>query len=238
MWKQKQLHSLSHNNTVFSVAICGSNRLVIECGAAIYVHELATGALVSDFKACELVHVADEQPLLIFYSQKPVATFSMWDLESTLVFFEVKHWKSLIRTAAEMELVKEWKKVNKPHVEVSAKNGDVFATGSEDGEIQVYDLSTGKCANTFTAHISFVGLQIVNHGVAISGAKDGKVFIWDLMTGQRLRTLCHSGGLFSFKFDMELLICGYDGEVRAWDFRSPFDKTELLASKEGGTLLW
>jgi len=65
-----------------------------------------------------------------------------------------------------MELIKEWKKVNKPHVEVCAKSGDTLAVGSEDGEIQVYDLSTGSCINAFTAHISFVGLQIVENGMA------------------------------------------------------------------------
>jgi len=82
MWKQKQIHTLPHENTVFSVSVCGTNKLVIECGAAIYVYDLNTFKLLTEFKHCELVYVGDDQPVLIYYSQKPVATFSMWDLDS------------------------------------------------------------------------------------------------------------------------------------------------------------
>jgi WD40 repeat protein len=116
--------------------------------------------------------------------------------------------------------VREWKKVTKSHIEVSTRQGDIFVTGSEDGEIHIYDLKTGKCQNQFTAHISFVGLHMVGD-VLVSGAKDGKLFFWDIHTGARLRTLCHLRGLFAFKVVGNKIFCGYDDEVRIWTFEKP-----------------
>jgi WD40 repeat protein len=81
MWRQRAAHTLTLNNSVFSLHIVG-RLLVTECGAAIYIYELATGKMVEELKEKEFVLFSEESRSLVYYQQKP-QQFTLYDLDSS-----------------------------------------------------------------------------------------------------------------------------------------------------------
>ena len=228
-------------------------KLVVESRGCAFVYSTADGKMLCELSACELVHVdkgtvslywsipcslrqtlnlsllfrVQTNKTLIYYSQKTnnTPTFFMFDLKS-------------------LEVVSSWPKMTRQHVESAHISGRLFATGSEDGSIHVYDMSSGALVNAFHAHSSFVSVLLVGRAI-LSGDKCGNACVFgpllepryismrdlnfpvfnfvDIQSGARLRTLTCSSPLLFVSYNAQKLICGYDEEIREWDFTTHGD---------------
>jgi len=70
-------------------------------------------------------------------------------------------------------------------------DGKIAVSGSEDGTLKLWDLSTGKALNTLEGHRDTVNsVAISSDGkIAVSGSEDDTLKLWDLSTGEALNTL-------------------------------------------------
>lgn len=80
-------------------------------------------------------------------------------------------------------------------------NGQIMATGGEDGKIKVWNTTTGFCFVTFSEHSAPVtGLTFIGgkggHGLALlSSSLDGSVRAFDLVRYRNFRTFTAPGGM-------------------------------------------
>lgn len=96
-----------------------------------------------------------------------------------------------------------------------------FASGSEDGEIMLWDRDTETATRTLRGHTHSITDMIEHDDMMITGSSDKTARIWDLRTGGCLRVLeGHSQPVSFLKFnpDYSLLrtACGQDGELCIW----------------------
>ena len=70
-------------------------------------------------------------------------------------------------------------------------DGKSLMSGSGDGSLRLWDLSTSKCVRTFTGHQkAIVALGYLNDGAQlISGSMDKSIKIWDRATGKCIQSL-------------------------------------------------
>ncbi|WP_377480462.1 MAG: hypothetical protein P2A85_12545 [Microcoleus anatoxicus] len=81
---------------------------------------------------------------------------------------------------------------------VISPNGQILASGSADGTIKLWDLTTWQEIRTLTSHnSSILSLAIDADGkILASGSADGTIKLWDVTTGQEIRTLDAECGFF------------------------------------------
>ena len=111
-------------------------------------------------------------------------------------------------------------------------DGHLAISGSADGTVRVWDLSSGELLHTLEGHTSVESVSVTPDGHrAISGSDDRTVRVWDLSSGKLLHTLEGlGGGSVSITPDGRLAISGSgDGSVRLWDLSSG----ELLRTLKG-----
>ncbi len=105
-------------------------------------------------------------------------------------------------------------------------NGQTLATGSFDGNIQLWNLVSGQQKTTLTAHAGAVwSVAISPDGEMLaSGGEDKAVKIWNLRTGELENTLFgHSAAVFSVAFSPDgktLASVGEDKTVKLWNVRT------------------
>jgi WD40 repeat protein/serine/threonine protein kinase len=92
-----------------------------------------------------------------------------------------------------------------------------LVSGSEDGSIRLWDVSSGHALATFPAHPGGVFALAVaaDGGTLISGGADGKVKVWDLSTAQERATLLAAKGTIyalALSSDHKLLAAGGDDD--------------------------
>ncbi|MBV8995111.1 MAG: protein kinase [Pseudonocardiales bacterium] len=96
-------------------------------------------------------------------------------------------------------------------------------SGSADGTVRWWDLTTGSCLHTLTGHTkTVVSVAVTPDGHhALSGSTDGTVRCWDLTTGSCLHTLTgHTKEVSSVAVTPDghhALSGSTDGTVRWWD---------------------
>jgi WD40 repeat protein len=99
-------------------------------------------------------------------------------------------------------------------------------SGSSDGTIRVWDLTSGRELHTLIGHEGFVSSVAVSADgtLAISGSSDGTVKVWDLASGVEFRTLrAHTGWVSSVFLDDNGLLAvsvSDDQTVNVWDLTS------------------
>ncbi len=77
-----------------------------------------------------------------------------------------------------------------------SSDGRTLAVGTENGEAQLWDTSTGEHQKTFTRRDYFFGVDtvfIVPDGHTLAVIYDSRVDLWDIATGQRKNTLTAVG---------------------------------------------
>ena len=109
----------------------------------------------------------------------------------------------------------------------SAGSGQHLLTGSSDRQIRLFNPSTSRLIQTYSAH----GYDVLDLAVSsdnarfVSGGGDKSVFLWDVATAQTIRRFTgHAGRVNAVAFGGEgdsVVVSGsFDGTVRVWDCKS------------------
>lgn len=107
-------------------------------------------------------------------------------------------------------------------------------SGSMDGTVRVWNLSTGQCIHTLTGHTSLVGLLGLSPSHLVSAAADSSLRVWDPETGELKHTLqAHTGAITCFQHDEFKVLSGSDGTLKMWDIRDGSFVRDLLTNING-----
>jgi WD40 repeat protein len=156
-----------------------------------------------------------------------------------------QHWSALLQTLEGHTL---W--VN---TVTFSEDGDMLASGSQDGTVRLWDPTTGQCLQTLEAHnspIITVAFFLKDEEMLELGSAsdDGTVRLWDLATGQCLQTLkCGRVSMVAFSNDGKTLASAsgwFTKTVRLWYLTTgqclqtlECDRVSRIAfSKDGSTL--
>jgi WD40 repeat protein len=114
-------------------------------------------------------------------------------------------------------------------------NGDVscmcvisstkLASGSEDGVVKIWDVTSGECLTTIKAHACTVhGIDVFLNGNIVTGSWDSTARIWDPHTGKCVFTLQgHTGFIYCLTIITEsgdVATGSWDGSVKMWDTKT------------------
>ncbi|ORY84264.1 WD40-repeat-containing domain protein [Protomyces lactucae-debilis] len=96
----------------------------------------------------------------------------------------------------------------------------IIASGSYDGSIKIWDLTSGELLRTLDGHTRGVNCLQFDDAKLISGSMDKTLKIWNYRTGECLSTLRgHTEGVLSLHFDKTVLASGSaDNTIRVWNF--------------------
>ena len=103
-------------------------------------------------------------------------------------------------------------------------------SGSMDGSVRVWNLQTGQCQYTLTAHDrALVGVLGLSPSHLASGGVDATLCIWDPDTGELRHTLAgHAGAITCFQHDEFKVLSGSDGGVKLWNISDGTVVRDLL----------
>jgi WD40 repeat protein len=127
-----------------------------------------------------------------------------------------------------------------------SSNGKLFATGTVDGKILIFDAKEAKVKKILTKEhaldVTSVAFNPINDYI-VSASKDGSAKIWDGVTGGSQFTLkghTKPVNYYFFSPDGKQVATGSsDGTIKVWDATTGQVKTSLDAdSKEIMTLAW
>ncbi len=120
---------------------------------------------------------------------------------------------------------------------VIGKDGKTMASGSNDGEVILWNLEDGRIIGSLPGHKGYpVALALSPDGETMaSGGGDGLVKLWSLKTRELKCTLVHSAhavqALVFYPDGKTLCSTGSDGLIRIWDLGTEEEKEVLVASK-------
>jgi len=107
-------------------------------------------------------------------------------------------------------------------------NNNLLATGTTNGDVQVWQLNDSKLLNICSGHTDWIralAFSKDNHLLA-SGSEDQTIRLWDVETGICTKVLQgHTGWVWSVAFNADstlLASTGPDGTLRLWDVESGF----------------
>jgi len=123
-------------------------------------------------------------------------------------------------------------------VTFSAGTGQYVLTGSQDRNVRLFNPSTSRLIQTYSAHgyevLDLAVSEDNSHFASVGG--DKSVFLWDVATAQTLRRFTgHVGRVNAVAFGGEgdsVVVSGsYDGTVKVWDTKSRSEKPIMSFSE-------
>lgn len=101
-------------------------------------------------------------------------------------------------------------------------DGTKFVTGSEDGNVRLWDMSTGKVIRTFRGHEDRVSSAAFSGdgSKVVTGSWDGTARLWDCETGQVIRTFSEDAGYVqsvAISPDGNRVLVGLEQVIVLWD---------------------
>lgn len=102
-------------------------------------------------------------------------------------------------------------------------NGQIIASGSDDGTIRLWDVTTGLENRILVGHsdsVNSIAFSVTDGKIQASGSKDRTVKIWDIKTGSVIRTLeGHSGPVGSKTFSEvgQTMVSENHSSTKRWD---------------------
>jgi WD40 repeat protein len=147
-------------------------------------------------------------------------TVWLWDTAS---WDEIGHWQGPAGTGYGSILFLPGGQVGE-----AGRPGDILATGSRSGRIDLWDVSTRALTRQLHGHISLVSFMALSpDGRTLATAScDRSIKLWDSGTGRELRTLCRGEGwVFALAFSP-------DGNTLASDGGSPVLRLWEASPKE------
>ena len=117
---------------------------------------------------------------------------------------------------------------------------NAMGSGSQDGMLCLWDLSSGTCVYSVQAHDGSVSLLTYTSSYVISVGADDKLCVWERFQGHLLNTLPMSklfAGSVAVLND-RLLLTSQQGSLVVWDVRSGEPIRELaLGCADGSTFI-
>ena len=112
-------------------------------------------------------------------------------------------------------------------------DGDILATGTADGDVQLWQVADGQLTMQIRGHTdSVMSVAFAPDGQILATAgRDRLIHLWHTQTGQLRQTLCgHTMPLRSIVFSPDgktLVSAGEDSEIHLWDVESATSRCQL-----------
>jgi len=201
------LRSLAHDRPLEGLALGGPGDRLIVSGTsdgAVRLWDGTTGVLVCTLRP----PAGDEAAVAVTADGKILAISSsggleLWSLETRQKIRSLKD-QSLGRVSAV----------------AFSPDARFAASGSSDGQLQVWDVAAGTIGRTLEGHTGPVTSVAFSHNgrLLASGSYNEGIMIWDASTGALLRTISdvwvYSG--LTFSPDDKYVACSIGAEVRVW----------------------
>ncbi|KAI8137644.1 WD40-repeat-containing domain protein [Fennellomyces sp. T-0311] len=99
---------------------------------------------------------------------------------------------------------------------------DKIVSGSRDRTIKIWDMRTGECRRTLSAHSASVLCLQYDDRYIISGSSDKTMVQWDIETGKTIRVLNgHSSSVLNLRFSADRIVSSSkDHTIRVWDLNT------------------
>lgn len=128
--------------------------------------------------------------------------------------------------------------LDEPYAACATPDGNLLATGHDDGLIVFWNIDTGLPVRSLTGHsdtVSSLTFDATGSRVA-SGSYDGAVRVWSMEGGEEIVVLSgHTGRVTTVAFSPDgdrLASGGYDKTVRVWNLRQPEAEPVVLSGHE------
>lgn len=198
-------------------------------GNRLLVYHLPSEKLVTELADPNLQSFASNPPAAVAHRDlvRCLAFDAMGDLLASGGFREVKLWRR-----PRVSRVAQW--THDAAIQSTAVSADArwAATGDELGRIRIWDLNSGKPANSFAAHqTSVTGLAFSMDGaVVFSSGLDKSLRAWNVatgaMVGKGVETPTPIRGLVSIGKGEWLITAGEDGIARVWEAQAIRNATD------------
>ena len=115
-----------------------------------------------------------------------------------------------------------------------AIQGDRIVSGSDDGTVKVWQVSTGLLEKTLAGHFTWVCSVAIDGDRIVSSSEDGTVNVWQASTGLLEKTLTgHSTWVCSVAIQGDRIVSGSDdGTVKVWQVSTGLLKKTLVGHSE------
>lgn len=120
-------------------------------------------------------------------------------------------------------------------------DGRYAVSGSDDGTLKVWELSTGREVRTLAGYLGRVrAVAVTPNGLrAVAGSSDATLTVWELSTGRELRVLVgHLGEVLAVAVTRDgryAVSASHDKTLRLWEL-STGREVRVLAGHSGGVL--
>lgn len=199
-----------HISSVSKVEFSDDGNIAISGGGNLLIWEASTGKTLLDIPehlSGAAIVAASPNNNVIASAGNPFHGIRIWDLEHK-------------------EEVFHFEKTTSIHDLRFSDDGNLLISGDDDGNVQIWDLSTGEEKQTFShfgdlGWVNTVDFQDQNSWV-ISGSNDSTARVWDATTGEELFRIFESSSVYDVAFSPDgkyAVTGGLDGSLRIWELK-------------------